>query len=101
MRKAVVDRPASVRAKLLTRSKQRGLAFDLILTRYALERLLYRLSRSRHVERFALKGAMRLTTWIDDPMRGTRDLDLLGFGDPDLEGLRAAFADTGRRQRKA
>ena len=80
MRKAVVDRPASVRAKLLTRSKQRGLAFDLILTRYALERLLDRLSRSRHVERFALKGAMLLTTWIDDPMRGTRDLDLLGFG---------------------
>ncbi len=90
MRKAVVDRRASVRAKLLTLSKQRGLAFDPILTRYALERLLDRLSRSRHVERFALKGAMLLTAWIDDPMRGTRDLDLLGFGDPDLEGLKAA-----------
>ena len=93
MRKAVVDRPASVRAKLLTYSKQHRLAFDLILTRYALERLLDRLSRSRHVDRFALKGAMLLTTWIDDPMRGTRDLDLLGFGDPDLDGLRAAFAE--------
>ncbi len=71
---------ASVRAKLLNQSRASGQPFDLILVRFALERLLYRLSISAHAERFVLKDAMLLTTWSDDPLRPTRDLDLLGFG---------------------
>lgn len=84
---------ASVRAKLLNRSRASGQPFDLILVRFALERLLYRLSISAHAERFVLKGAMLLTTWFDDPLRPTRDLDLLGFGDPDPDAIRATFAE--------
>jgi hypothetical protein len=38
---------------------------DLLLTRYAIERLLYRLSTSSHHDRFVLKGAMLVTTWFD------------------------------------
>jgi predicted nucleotidyltransferase component of viral defense system len=75
------DIGASVRARLLNRARERGQALDLLLTRYALERLLYRLSISRYRDRFVLKGALLLTTWFDDPHRPTRDLDLLGFGD--------------------
>jgi hypothetical protein len=45
--------------------------FDLLLTRYVLERFLYRLGSSRHRERFILKGAVLLATWFDDP-RGQR-----------------------------
>ncbi|MDP1675105.1 MAG: nucleotidyl transferase AbiEii/AbiGii toxin family protein, partial [Burkholderiales bacterium] len=48
---------------------------------YAVERFLYRLSRSPHVERFVLKGALLLLVWLGDALRPTRDADLLGFGD--------------------
>jgi hypothetical protein len=72
-------------------SREQGQPFDLMLTRFALERLLYRLSISESADRFVLKGAMLLTTWLDDPMRPTRDLDLLGFGDPDSDAILATF----------
>jgi predicted nucleotidyltransferase component of viral defense system len=81
------DIGASVRARLLNRARERGQALDLLLTRYALERLLYRLSISRYRDRFVLKGALLLTTWFDDPHRPTRDLDLLGFGDPSSDTM--------------
>jgi Nucleotidyl transferase AbiEii toxin, Type IV TA system len=55
--------------------------FQILLTRYALERLLYRLSVSAHRDRFILKGAMLFVTCVADPFRPTRDLDLLGSGD--------------------
>ena len=78
---------ASVRARLQNLSRQRNQPFDLLLTRYVLERFLYRLGSSRHRERFILKGALLLTTWFGDPLRATRDLDLLGTGDPDPVAL--------------
>jgi hypothetical protein len=77
---------ASVRARLLKLAKERNQPNDLLLTRYALERLLYRLSTTRHRQRFVLKGAMLIATWFEEPFRPTRDLDLLGFGDPDPQG---------------
>lgn len=49
---------ASVRQRLLNLAHARGQPMDLLLTRYALERLLHRLSLSSHRERFVLKGAM-------------------------------------------
>jgi predicted nucleotidyltransferase component of viral defense system len=84
---------ASVRARLLNLAKERGQPNDLLLTRYALERLLYRLSITRHRERFVLKGAMLMTTWFEDPFRPTRDLDLLGFGDPDPQAMLEVFRE--------
>jgi predicted nucleotidyltransferase component of viral defense system len=74
---------ASVRARLLNLAKARNEPFELLLTQYALERLLYRLSTSDYKDRFVLKGALLLRYWLDDPHRPTRDLDLLGFGDSD------------------
>ena len=84
---------ASVRARLLAISKANGQVFDLVLNRYAVERLLYRLSISAYARRFVLKGATLLMTWLDAPHRGTRDLDLLGFGDPDGENMLAVFRE--------
>lgn len=84
---------ASVRARLLKLSKDRNQPFQLLLTRYVLERLLYRLSSTTHRDRFVLKGAMLMTTWFDDPFRPTQDLDLLGFGDPDPEAMLAVFRE--------
>lgn len=84
---------ASVRARLLRIGREKGQTFDLILTRYAIERLLYRLAQSPHVDRFVLKGAMLLMTWFEDPFRATRDLDLLGYGDPAPEAVLGLFRE--------
>lgn len=84
---------ASVRQRLLNLAQQRQQPMDLVLTRYALERLLHRLSVSPHRQRFVLKGAMLLVTWFDEPHRATRDLDLLGFGDPSHPVLLATFRE--------
>ncbi|PTW63174.1 putative nucleotidyltransferase component of viral defense system [Breoghania corrubedonensis] len=93
MAKEIKNIGASVRARLLNLSKANGQSFDLVLTRFALERLLFRLSQSPHAERFVLKGAMLMMSWFDDPHRGTRDLDLLGFGDPSEAAMLATFRD--------
>ncbi|MFC7399953.1 nucleotidyl transferase AbiEii/AbiGii toxin family protein [Chelatococcus sp. GCM10030263] len=93
MAKEIKNIGASVRARLLQVSKASGQTFDLVLTRFALERLLFRLSRSPHADRFVLKGAMLMMSWFDDPHRGTRDLDLLGFGDPGAEPMLATFRE--------
>ena len=93
MSKPIADMGASVRGRLLNLSRETDRPFDLLLTRYALERLLHRLGESRHGERFVLKGAMLMTSWMDDPFRPTRDIDLLGFGDPDQEAMLELFRE--------
>lgn len=93
MAKEIRNIGASVRARLLRIARQRGQLFELVLTRYAIERLLYRLSQSAYADRFVLKGAMLLMTWFDEPFRGTRDLDLLGYGDPTPESVLEVFRE--------
>lgn len=91
----MADKPrnvgASIRARLQNLAAQKGQLFDILLTRYALERFLYRLSRSQFSGQFVLKGAMLMTTWFDEPHRPTRDLDLLGFGDSGADPMLAVF----------
>jgi len=82
---------ASVRARLLSRAHAEHLDFQVLLTRYALERVLYRLSMSEHRNRFILKGAMLFSVWVNAPFRPTRDLDLLGYGDNDVNAIADAF----------
>jgi len=72
---------ASVRARLTNRARARDENVQLVLLRYAIERLLYRLSQSEYADRFVLKGAMLFNLWADVPYRATGDLDLLGYGD--------------------
>ena len=84
---------ASMRARLLNLARQRGQPFQVLLTRFVLERLLYRLSLTPHGDRFVLKGAMLLTSWFADPLRPTQDLDLLGFGDSDADEMLAVFRE--------
>lgn len=85
--------PASVRQRLLNLSRTRREDFNLLLARYAIERCLYRLSRTRHGDQFVLKGAMLFGVWTDEFHRPTKDLDLLAFGDPSAERLHDVFAD--------
>ena len=61
--------------------------------RYAIERLLYRLSVSVHVDDFVLKGATLFAIWMGSPHRATKDLDLLGRGSPDEARLIGIFRE--------
>jgi predicted nucleotidyltransferase component of viral defense system len=83
----------SVRQRLLDLSRERGEDFQLILTWYASERLLYRLGSSKHAETFVLKGAMLFPVWDSRSYRPTKDLDLLGYGDASSERLTAIFKE--------
>lgn len=87
------DLAASVRARLLNVAKAQGADFNQVLVRFALERILYRLSKSAHADQFLLKGALLFTVWYDMPHRPTRDADLLGFGPSDLESITRTFRD--------
>ena len=84
---------ASVRQRLLNRARERGEDFNYLLTRYANERLLFRLAESAHRDQFVLKGATLFELWHDAVHRATRDVDLLGFGEPALERMRAIFRE--------
>jgi Nucleotidyl transferase AbiEii toxin, Type IV TA system len=76
----------SVRTRLLALSKQRKEDFNLLIERYALERMLFRLSNSSHVNRFILKGGLLVSLWAKDTYRPTRDADMLAYGDPKPRG---------------
>jgi predicted nucleotidyltransferase component of viral defense system len=84
---------ASVKQRLLNMARAQGCGFDILLVRFALERLLFRLSQSAHRENYILKGGMLVTQWLDHDNRETRDADFLGFGEADVETIKAIFAE--------
>lgn len=85
--------PASILARLLALARQRGDDYNLLLNRFAMERLLARIGASRHADRFLLKGALLFAVWYGMPHRPTRDADLSAFGPDDEAGLVAAFSE--------
>ena len=78
---------ASVRQRLTNRAKETGRPFDELLQYYAMERFLYRLSKSKHHDKFVLKGALMFVVWEGPPSRSTRDIDLAGRTDNSIENL--------------
>lgn len=85
------NRAASIRARLKQHPDTSKQDFNLTLTQYGLERLLYRLSISEHAPNFLLKGALLFQLWYGHPHRPTRDADLLGFGPDDVPTLVGVF----------
>ena len=83
----------SIHVRLVNHAKKLGIDPQVVFVRYACERFLYRLSRSRHADRFVLKGALLLLVWLGETIRPTRDADLLGFGEIDADSLRKLFGD--------
>jgi predicted nucleotidyltransferase component of viral defense system len=86
------DLGASVRQRLLNQARAQERPFQELLQYYVMERFLYRLSRSRHAEKFILKGALLLTAWRAPLSRSTMDIDLLGRTSNELEHIRVLFA---------
>src|SRR5690242_11984889 len=84
---------ASVRARLLNQAKATHADYNQLPIRYAIERLLYRLSVSAHRGAFVLKGAMLFAVWQGSPYRPTQDLDLLGFGERSEARLAGVFRE--------
>jgi|GEM_PF-355253 len=83
----------SVKARLVQRAHAEHLEPNQVLTRFSIERFLYRLSKSRHGNRFLLKGSNLLLVWFGAFVRPTRDADLLGLGDFGAELLGKIFRD--------
>lgn len=84
---------ASVRSRLLNKARAEKLDFNLLLTRYALERMLYRLSISKQRDQFLLKGALLFDLWFDIPHRPTHDADFLGFGSAEIPHIESLFRE--------
>ena len=70
--------PASVRQRLLNRAKKDQRPFNELLQYFAIERFLYRLSKSSHADRYILKGALMLRVWHSPELRPTMDIDMMG-----------------------
>lgn len=85
------DLVASVRQRLLNVAKARREEFQRVLTRYGVERLLYRLGHTPAGEQFVLKGAMLFAVWEGTPYRPTRDVDFLAYGDSTPEAIAEVF----------
>jgi Nucleotidyl transferase AbiEii toxin, Type IV TA system len=84
---------ASIRQKLANLARERNVDFGLILVKYGLERILFRLSRSRHRDDLILKGALLFELWTEQRYRPTRDADFLGRGDSAPERFARIFRE--------
>jgi len=85
--------PASIRQKLLNLAQERNEDFGLILTKYGLERILFRLSKSKYRDTFILKGALLFELWTKERHRPTRDADFLASGDNSPERFVQIFQE--------
>ena len=92
-KRPVTNTAASVRQRLLNLARANGRSFNEVVQHYALERWLYRLSRSDHAARFVLKGALLLRVWAVPVARPTRDIDLLAHTGNDLDAIRGVVGD--------
>jgi len=89
---------ASVHQRLLNAAKATNRPFNELLQYYAIERFLFRLSKSQYADRFVLKGALTLLVWQSPITRPTRDIDLLGRVSNDLEAVGGIFVDICRHE---
>ncbi len=81
----------SVKQRLLDEARRTDRLYNEIEQYYAMERFLYRLSRSEHRDKFVLKGALLFTVWHSRRFRATRDIDLLGRLDNSPTGIAKVF----------
>jgi hypothetical protein len=85
--------PASVHQRLLNKARELSCPFDEILQHFAIERFIYRLSKSPHADRFVLKGDLMFSAWTGSMSRPTMDIDLLGKIENNLELIAAVIKD--------
>lgn len=87
MKESVKNIAASILARLRSQADETNRPFAEVLQYYAMERFLYRLSKTKYAGKFVLKGGLLFYVW-DLPMRRpTRDIDFRGYVSGDRESL--------------
>jgi len=86
------DIGASVRQRLLNKSRTQGRPFQELIQYFAMERFLYLLAKSPYSDRFVLKGALLLTAWRAPQSRPTMDIELAGRVDNQLDHIKEIVA---------
>jgi predicted nucleotidyltransferase component of viral defense system len=76
---SVKNIPASILARLRNQSGEMNRPFAEVLQYYAMERFLYRLSKTRYADDFVLKGGLLFYVWNLPLRRPTRDIDFHGY----------------------
>ncbi|MEE8210918.1 MAG: nucleotidyl transferase AbiEii/AbiGii toxin family protein [Acidiferrobacterales bacterium] len=87
MPRSVSNVAASVHQRLLNVARQTNRPFNELLQYFAVERFVYRLSRSPHADKFVLKGALMFVVWRAPVSRPTMDIDLLGFVESRIDSI--------------
>ena len=93
MAKSIKNIATSVHQRLLNKARESSRPFNELLQYFAIERFIYRLSRSPHADKFILKGALMFSAWCGPASRPTMDIDLLGKIDNRLEVIIDAMKD--------
>lgn len=85
MKKNTIDLSASVKARLLNKAKEMNGSFLEVMQNYGMERFIYRVSCSKHRDKFILKGALMFNVWQISERRTTMDVDFSGSFDNDVK----------------
>jgi predicted nucleotidyltransferase component of viral defense system len=93
MARNVKNIAASVHQRLLNKAKESSRPFNELLQYFAIERFIFRLSKSPHADKFILKGALMFAAWHGPASRPIMDIDLMGKIDNSLEAITAAIKD--------
>ena len=93
MKQPVKNIPASILARLKNQSEILGRPFAETLQYYAMERFLYRLSKTKYAAKFILKGGLLFYVWNVPLRRPTRDIDFRGYVTSDSERLLGIFRE--------
>jgi predicted nucleotidyltransferase component of viral defense system len=93
MKKDVKNIQASIRARLQNLARETNRPFAESLQYYAMERLLYRLSKSQYAGKFILKGALMFTAWNIPQRRATLDIDFLARFDNQVNSIEKVIRD--------
>lgn len=91
------DIPASVRGRLENPARQSGRPLQELMPYFAMERFLFRLSKSEYADRFVLKGALMFTVWGTPQARATRDIDLLARAENSVDAMSDMIKDVCRQ----
>lgn len=93
MARQISNLPASVHQKLLNKATETSRPFNELLQYFAMERFIYRLSKTEHSSKFTLKGALMFTVWGAPASRPTKDIDLLGKTNNDIRVIEKIVRD--------
>ena len=99
MTRIITNIGASIQDKLKNKAKECGVPNNKMITKYLLERFIYRLSVSQYADNFVLKGSVLSTLFITDSkfIRPTKDVDFLAKNiSNSLENISRVISDVAK-----